>query len=221
MIQLGAYLAEPPLYGEAQYFLPSSREQCTYFLAEECRKARGGIRILTCLNLATPKLEWGLEAAECFSRAGGDLVELNVHGAYEPYLRMGKVRAMVLPENRNELFSWVEAFATLPIPLIVKFRMGVIEDYSPVLEKLRDFDIFGLHFNVRKDKLAKPDFDFVRITKARYPFFLLASGYVRSALDAKELFEAGADMVGVAEPTINDPEYIQRIATKVKADNYS
>ncbi len=216
MVQLGAYLAEPPAYGKQKYFLPPTQEECTRFLAEECRRAKSASEVFTCLNLATPRLEWGLEAAESFHRAGGDFVELNVHGGYQPYLRLGKLRAMVLPENRSELFRWIEAFTELDIPLIVKFREGVIRDYSPVLERIADFDLFGVHFNIRNERTKRPDFEFVRGLKRKYPFFLLVSGYVRSAMDARRLFEAGADMVGIAEPTIDDRRYICRIAAYLK-----
>jgi len=217
MVQLGAYLAEPPAYGRQKYFLPPKSEECVRFLAKECGKARNATEVFTCLNLATPKLDWGLEAAECFHKAGGDFVELNVHGSYGPYLRLGKLRAMVLPENRRELYRWVEAFADLKVPLIVKFREGVIEDYSPVLDQIRDLGLFGVHFNVRNEATEKPDFEFIRDIRRRYPFFLLASGYVRSGADARMLFEAGADMVGIAEPTIRDPRYISKIVSEFKS----
>ena len=219
MVQLGAYLAEPPAYRRQKYFLPPTSEECVQFLAEECRKAGNAPAVFTCMNLATPKLDWGLEAAECFYEAGGDFVELNVHGSYEPYLRLGKLRAMVLPENRSELYKWIETFADLEIPLIVKFREGVIEDYSPVLDKIRDFDLFAVHFNVRNEAAKKPDFEFIRNIKSRHPFFLLASGYVRSGADARMLFEAGADMVGIAEPTIIAPRYISKIADESRSIN--
>lgn len=215
IVQLGAYLAEPPAYGKQRYYLPANPEDCTKFLAEKCRKARKASEVFTCLNLATPKLEWGLEAAECFRRASGDFVELNVHGGYEPYLRLGKLRAMVLPENRGELFMWIEAFTSLEIPVIVKFRMGVIEDYSPVLDRIAGYDLFGVHFNVRNRQTRRPDFEFVQNLKGKYSFWLLASGYVRDAGDARKLFDAGADMVGIAEPTIDDPQFILKIAKEL------
>ena len=217
MVQLGAYLADPPAYGRQKYFLPPRSEECVRFLAEECGKARSATEVFTCLNLATPKLEWGLEAAKCFHKAGGDFVELNVHGSYGPYLRLGKLRAMVLPENRRELYRWVEAFADLKVPLIVKFREGVIEDYSPVLDQIRDLGLFGVHFNVRNEATEKPDFEFIRDIRRSYPFFLLASGYVRSGADARLLFEGGADMVGIAEPTIGDLRYIRKIANQMRS----
>lgn len=212
MVQLGAYLAEPPAYGDEPWFLPSNRDESTEFLTRENADARAAQDVLTCLNLASPMLEWALEAADCFYRAGGDFVELNVHGGYEPYLRIGKVRAMVLPENRDELFRWVEALSKLEIPLIIKFREGIVDDYPQLLERLMDFNIFAVHFNVRDDRTKKPDFDFIKEIKRDCPLFLLASGYVRSPEDTRTLFEEGADMVGIAEPTKKNPEYIYAIA---------
>jgi len=217
MVQMGAYLAEPPSYGKARYALPPKPDECIAFLAEECKKVKSVASVFTCLNLATIKLKWGLEAAKCFFEAGGDFLELNIHGGTEYYLRLGRLRAMVLPENRDELFKWVEALTKLEIPLIVKFREGVIDDYSPVLEKIMDLKIFGVHFNVRDDNTKKPDFEFVRNVKGKYPLFLLVSGYVRSAVDAKMLFESGADMVGIAEPIVRDPKYIHKIVKEFKA----
>jgi len=214
MVQLGAYLAEPPAYGRESYFLPSSIEKCTEFLAEQNRRAKARRDVLTCLNLASPKLEWALEAADCFHRAGGDFLELNVHGGYEPYLRLGKVRAMVLPENRGELFRWVKALAELEVPFIVKFREGIVDDYSRVLRNLAGSNVFAVHFNVRDDRARKPDYSFVQDLKKNCPLFLLASGYVRSPKDAETLFDKGADMVGIAEPTISNPEFIYTIASK-------
>ncbi len=215
MVQLGAYLAEPPAYGEQASVLPPTQEEGTRFFVDECQRVKDRLTADTCLNLATPKLAWGLEAAAWFHQAGGDFVELNVHGSYGPYLRLGKLRAMVLPENRGELYRWVEGFVALKIPLIVKFRQGVIDDYAPVLDKVLDLAPFAIHFNVRQEETQRPDFDFVRTVKQKYACFLLVSGYVRSVNDVRRLFAAGADMVGIAEPTKQDPEYIHRIAHQV------
>ena len=212
MVQIGAYLAEPPAYGKLASVLPSERQECIRFLADESRKAKSRSDISVCLNLATPKLEWGLEAAEAFREAGGDLVELNVHGGYERYLKLGLLRAMVLPENRPKLIKWLEAFSEIDIPLIVKFRMGVVPDYPSVIEEISDLDIFGVHFNIRDDAAKRPNFRFAEEIREKCPFFLLISGYVRSADDARRLFSAGVDMVGIAEPTIKDPNFIMKIA---------
>jgi len=216
MVQLGAYLAEPPAYGERESVLPPKREDSIQFFAQECAEVRRHIDASVCVNIATPKLEWGIEAAEFFSEAGGDLFELNIHGGYAPYLSQGKVRAMVFPENRHELFRWLEAFSKLDMPVIVKFREGVIDDYTPILDRIIDGNFFGVHFNVRDEKTRKPDYGFVRSVKEGYDMFLLASGYVRSSEDARNLFQAGADMVGIAEPTLQNPKFIQNIAEELK-----
>jgi tRNA-dihydrouridine synthase len=216
MVQIGAYLAEPPAYGKRECVLPPTEEECVSFFARECERARGESKVYVCLNLATPELEWGLEAAQWFYRAGGDIVELNVHGSYEPYLRLGKLKAMVLPENRSELFRWLEAFSKMEVPVIVKFREGVIPDYTPVLDGVAALDLFGVHFNIRDESSKSPDLEFVREIKRRYPLFLLVSGYVRDVEMARRLFEAGADMVGFAEPTIKDPKFISKIAEELK-----
>ena len=214
MVQLGAYLAEPPAYNvlEHGWILPPKKEDCINFLRKEIEAIRSKLReVKVCLNLATPKLEWGLKAVECFKEAGGDILELNFHGGYKRYLEMGKLRAMVLPENRNELYKWLESFSTINFPVIAKFRLGVIADYTPILDFIDSLDLFGVHFNIRDEPSKKPNFEFIKQIR-KYRFFILASGYVRSVMDVKMLFEAGADMVGLAEPTINNPSLIAEIA---------
>lgn len=223
MVQLGAYLAEPTASAEEQgpdtrSFLPPDPEACANFLADECRRARSLSDVVTCMNLATPRLEWGLEAAEHFRQAGGDLVELNVHGGYRRYLEQGKLRAMVLPEHQSELFRWVEALTALEIPLIVKFHgQSDRQHLLPVLEKMANLPLFGVHINVRDDRTKRPNVDLVRTIKSKYPDFLLVSGYVRSAADAQALLRAGAHMVGIAAPAIEDADYIHRVAEAFKA----
>jgi tRNA-dihydrouridine synthase len=214
MVQLGAYLAEPPAYGAADLVLPPSLEDCVRFFASECKRIKDFLDTVICVNIATPKLEWGLDAAKCLSEAGG-IFELNIHGGYKPYLNQGKIRAMVLPEHQNELFEWLEAFSKLERPIIVKFREGAIDDYTPILDKIKGLNLLGIHFNVRDDKTRRPNFDFVKMVKQNYDFFLLASGHVRSSKDARKLFGAGADMVGIAEPVIRDPSFIDKIAKKM------
>ncbi len=212
LVQIGAYLAEPPAYGKSRYILPSSREECVNFFRSEISKIKRSLDVAVCVNLASLELEWGLEAAECFRSAGGDILELNVHGAYKPYLEKGRLRAMVLPENREELFKWLKEFSKIDIPFLVKFRLGVIEDYTPILDFINRLDIFGVHFNIRDEKTGKPNFHFVKWFKDKYEkIFLLVSGYVRSSEDAKRLFDLGADMVGVAEPVLADPHYMKKL----------
>jgi tRNA-dihydrouridine synthase len=224
MLQLGAYLAEPTATAEdigrdASSFLPADPEAWTAFLARECQAARQGNDAALCLNLAAPQLEWALQAGDAYAQAGGDVLELNVHGGYGRYLRQGKLRAMVEPTHRPELYRWVEALAGLDIPLIVKFH-GQSErtDLLPVLEKMAELAPFGVHLNVRAAGMHQPDLDLTRTARARFPGLFLVSGYVRSAADAAALFDAGADMVGIAAPAREDAGYIGQIAAAYAAE---
>jgi tRNA-dihydrouridine synthase len=222
MVQIGAYLAEPTATAEdigpdASSFLPADPEACVDFLAEDCRQIRDAADVAICMNLATPRLEWGLEAVECFAQAGGDLVELNVHGGYGRYLEQGKLRAMVRPEHQDELLRWVAALGRLDIPLVVKFRGRSAREQSErvhlvsALRRMTNLPVFGVHVNVRDDATRRPDVDLVRILRSLIPGLFLVSGYVRSSDDARALFEAGADMVGVAAPVMEDTAYIRRL----------
>lgn len=222
MVQLGAYLAEPPAYGLSIHrlpVLPPDRDRCIDFLRSEFSKVRSVLGdIHVCLNLATPKLEWGLEAAEYFYEAGGDIIELNFHGTYEPYYRIGRLRAMVLPDNRSELFRWLEAFADLDKPVIAKFRAGVIPDYSPIMDYIESLDLFGVHFNIRGVD-GRPDYRFLEDLRRMYPEeFILVSGYIWSVEAAKRAFQLGVDMIGIAEPTREDPNFIERIVAKIREE---
>jgi 2,4-dienoyl-CoA reductase-like NADH-dependent reductase (Old Yellow Enzyme family) len=125
---------------------------------------------------------------------------------------------MILPQHQPELFRWIEAFTELEIPLIVKFNgQHDREVLLDVLDRVRTFDLFGIHINARDTGTRRPDLGFVRQVKRVYPGFLLVSGYARSGSDAAELFDAGADVVGFAEPTRADAGYIGRIAEEFEA----
>ena len=218
MVQTGAYLAEPSATAEdkgadARCFLPVGAEACTAFLAEDIRPIQVTGDMVICMNLATPKLVWGLEAAECFAQAGGDVVELNVHGSYGRYLAQGRLRAMTRPENHDDLLRWVAAFAQLDIPLIVKYH-GQDEraHLVSVLRRMAKLPVFGVHINVRDDNTKRPNVELVRDLRPLIPGLVLVSGYVRSPEDAQALFKAGADMVGAAAPVREDLAYVRRIA---------
>jgi len=215
MVQIGAYLAEPPAYGKLKSVLPPERRECIRFLSEECRKAKSRSDVHVCLNLVSPKLEWAIEAAEAFREAGGDLIELNVHGGYKRYLKLGLLRAMVLPNNRQNMIKWLKALSNLEVPLIVKFRASVIPDYQTLLEEIANINIFAVHFNIRDEDTKRPDFKFAEEIREKCPFFLLVSGYIRSTDDVRRLFSIGVDMAGIAEPTIEDPNFIAKIADQL------
>ena len=225
MVQLGAYLAEPTASAEdigphASSFLPADPDAWTAFLARECQEARRGTGVAIGLNLAALQLEWALAAGRSFAQAGGDVLELNVHGGYGRYLRQGKLRAMVQPEHQPELYRWVEALTGLEVPLIVKFHGQ--SDRTPllsVLVKMAELAPFGVHLNVRAQDSQEPDLALTRTAREHYPGFLLVSGYVRSPADAAALFGAGADMVGIAAPAMDDADYIGNIAAAYQAES--
>ena len=218
MVQTGAYLAEPTATAKdigphASSFLPADTRAWVDFLADDCRRIREVAEVAICMNLATPRLEWGLEAAQCFARAGGDAVELNVHGGYGRYLEQGKLRAMVQPEHQDELLRWVAALGRLEVPLIVKFHgQSEREHLVSALRRMANLPLLGVHVNVRDDQSKKPDLELVRALRPLIPGLFLVSGYVRSPEDARALFEAGADLVGAAAPVIEDAGYIRRLA---------
>ena len=219
MVQLGAYLAEPPAYSLKVHkipVLPADKDSCISFLKNEFLKVREalGNKVVICMNLATIKLEWGLEAAEFFYEAGGDIVEWNFHGTYEPYYKQGKLKAMVYPENRDELFKWLNALGDVEKPIIVKFRAGAIPDYTPIMDFIKNLDLFGVHFNIRGENL-EPDYKFIGNIRKKYPeIFLLVSGYLWKPEAVKRVFDIGVDMVGVAEPTIKDSKFIENLKEK-------
>jgi tRNA-dihydrouridine synthase len=218
MVQTGAYLAEPTATAkdigpDSSSFLPADTEAWVDFLADDCRHIREVAEVAICMNLATPRLEWGLEAARCFARAGGDAVELNVHGGYGRYLKQGKLRAMVQPEHQDELLRWVAALSRLDVPLIVKFHgQSKHEHLLSALRRMANLPVLGVHVNVRDDHTKKPDVDLVRALRPLIPGLFLVSGYVRSPGDVRTLFDAGADMIGVAAPVREDVAYIRRLA---------
>ncbi len=225
MVQLGAYLAEPTASAEeigphASSFLPADPDTWTVFLTQEVQEARRGTGVAVGMNLATPRLEWALEAGRCFAQAGGDVLELNVHGGYGRYLRQGKLRAMVQPEHQPVLYRWTEALTGLEVPLIVKFHgQSDRADLIAVLDKMAELAPFGVHLNVRIQGGQQPDLALTRTAREHYPGFLLVSGYVRSPADAAALFDAGADMVGIAAPAMDDADYIHRIAAAYEAEH--
>jgi tRNA-dihydrouridine synthase len=223
LVQLGSLLAEPPVYGiyldkYSPFVLPPDPRACIALLEGECAASRRQTDVLTCLNLVTPQLDWALAAARCFLDAGGDLVELNLHGSYARYLAIGRERAMVLPEHKEELLRWVRELVRAGVPLIVKLDGRQDRPHVwQVIDRLRDSDMFGLHVDIRENSTQRPDFLFATDVRQRYPGFLMVSGYVRSAEDARKLFAAGIDMIGIAEPLMTDPNYISRIVAELSA----
>lgn len=225
MVQVGIWFAEPTATAKekglyVRTFLPDNPDEYLSFFAKEIQIIKQSLQARTCLSFAALELQWALKTAESFYQAGGDFVELNVHGGYWRYLSQGKMRAMVLAEQQPELLAWVKAFAALPIPLILKFHGKHNRRFLlQALDQLIVYDIFAIHMDIRDAKMKKPDVAFVRKLKTTYPWFLLVSGYVRSRDDVQDLFAAGADMIGIAEPTLHDAQYIAKLIRDTAYDN--
>jgi tRNA-dihydrouridine synthase len=223
MVQTGLYFAEPGAHHQdrARYkssFLPDDPGECLEFLREDVRAACSAAPVVVCMNLGSLELEPGLQAAGLFVEAGGDLVELNIHGGFTRYIQAGRMRAMILPENQAELYRWVEAYLGAGLPLIVKFNAREHRrDLMAVLERMAGYGLVGVHLNVRSELHKGPDLGLIERAKERYPGFLLVSGYVRSAAQARQCFEAGADMVGFAEPIMHDPDFTARLVQTYRA----
>jgi tRNA-dihydrouridine synthase len=221
MVQTGLYFAEPEAeaavrqrYGNT--FLPTETEACRAFLVQDCRQARSAGDVVVCMNLGALSLEPGLQAAELFLEAGGDLVELNIHGGFIRYMQAGRMRAMIFPENQSELLRWLDEYNQRGIPLIVKFsardqRQNLIK----LLQKIDRCGLFGVHVNIRSEETSLPDLRLIEEVRQVYHGFLLVSGYIRSARQVKECFEAGANMAGIGEPVMREAEFIGRLAEKL------
>lgn len=219
MVQLGAYMAEPTADEEVRsrfpsFFLPRDTDKWVPFFERECKASKCRLNLVTCINLASPRLEWALCAGESFFKAGGDLLELNVHGNYKRYLDRGLLRNMVRPENRKELFRWVDTLCRLDIPLIVKLNGQHDREFVlQAVSELEEYPIFGIHMNIRSLREKKPDLSFIHDIREVYHKFLLTSGYIYNSADAKEVFDAGADMVGIAEPVLEDGAFISSLVS--------
>lgn len=221
MVQLGALLAaeEDRLEEEREIrpgsFLPQSELEMTKILSKEVEIVRQGLgqNVLVALNLGVFDLGAGLKAARAWEAAGGDYLELNVHGQWRGLSEGGYLRAMALEGHRKRLLNWSKSLVEEGPPLIVKFHRDTNVDFTSLLGEIHraETGISALHFNIRGPN-QKPDLPFAeRIVKAaRVP--VLFSGYVRTAEAARSLFELGAAGVGFAQPVMEEKDFISRIA---------
>jgi tRNA-dihydrouridine synthase len=217
MVQTGLYFSEPEadeatLSRYPDTFLPEDPGKCLDFLAKDCRQARLGNEAVVSMNLGALSLEPALRAARIFLEAGGDAVELNIHGGFIRYIKAGRMRAMLFPQNQAELYRWIQAFVDHSIPLIVKFsptdhRAELIK----VLQEIGELPLVGVHVNIRSEATKRPDFELLEQVRGTYSGFLLVSGWIRTAADVRSCFSAGANMAGFGEPVMEEPGFISRI----------
>jgi len=122
---------------------------------------------------------------------------------------------MVLPESRGELFRWLEEFNSLDKPVIAKFRADAIPDYSPIMDYIEGLDLLGVHFNIRGAD-GRPNYSFLEGLRRYSDTFILVSGYIWSVEAVRRVFELGADMVGIAEPTREDSSFIEKLIASLR-----
>jgi tRNA-dihydrouridine synthase len=156
-----------------------------------------------------------VQATDAFRQAGGDFVELNVHGRLDPFADQGYFAGMALPRYRDRLVTWVEQLAQVDIPLLLKFRTDYDVDFDQVLDDLGHIPLFGHHFNVRLPDAEQPNLVFVGRIRPLVQGVLLCSGYAWDAETVEALFGLGVDAVGVAQPVIRDRDFIAKMAAAI------
>ena len=172
---------------------------------------------MVCLSIAGFKVEDVADAVRAFGEAGGDFVELNVHGGVRPWSEQGYLVGMALPEYRARLVFWAEQLAALDIPLVIKFNSRIDVDFAEALRDLAHVPVWGYHFNIRDQVEKKPNEDFVRNIRPLVQGPLLVSGYAWEVERVRRLQELGVNVVGFSEPVMNDPAFISRMAQELGA----
>ena len=218
MVQIGALIADAEDRShDKRFLLPLSQRDMVPVLkqeVDEVRKALGDVPIM--VNAAIGDLESGIRMANAFGQAGGDIFELNVHGAYSKLQVRGLLRAMALPENRKTLVEWLTELCRLQTPVVVKFCAAMDGvDFTEVLEEIAPVKrLFGIHFNVRAEQEEAPDIAFVRRVRPYVKGLLLCSGHVTERAHVDALLSAGADCVGIAKGVLDEPGIIARLRAK-------
>ena len=124
MVQIGALIADSQDHShDPRCLLPQDHRFMVSILRRELEIIRQSLgNTPVALNAAPGDLDSAVKMASAFSEAGGDIFELNCHGAYKKLLDKGLLSAMVLPRNRVTMYTWLEKLCTLDIPVVVKFN---------------------------------------------------------------------------------------------------
>ncbi len=223
MIQLGTMIAAPRTTEYVPWrnrwpkgFLPDDAAVMRQQLAAEIATVKAGLGdVVVCLSVAGFEAEHVVMEAQAFQEAGGDFVELNVHGGLQPWADQGYLQGMALPRYRQRLVVWVERLAALEIPLVVKFNTHLDVDYEQACHDLAHLSVWGYHFNVRDEAAKQPKYNFVEMIRPCVKGVLLCSGYAWTAEAVRRLLALGVDSVGLAQPAMDDPGFIARLAKEI------
>jgi tRNA-dihydrouridine synthase len=220
MVQLGTLIIAPQSNEFASWrarwpktFLPDDAAAMRERLAAEVQTVRKGLGdIPVCLSIGGFAVEHVVQAAQAFQQAGGDFLELNVHGGLQPWSDQGYFIGMALPQYRQRLLSWVEKLSALDIPLVVKFNTRLDVDFAQALHDLAHLPVWGYHFNVRDNEARQPKYGFVEAIRTQVSGPLFCSGFAWTAEAVNRLFALGVEGVGIADPARNDSEFIAKLA---------
>jgi len=213
MVQLGALLAaaddqfKNEREDEPDIFLPQKEEDMTTCLKKEIDLIKNNLKdTVIALNIGIFDLEAGLKAARALKKAHGDILELNVHGAWNDTEKMGYLRGMALPEHQHTLIDWTHKLADEG-PLIIKFHGTISIDFCDLIKKLNATGLIGYHFNIRTGK-DQPRYELIKEIKPHIKGLLFTSGDIHRAEQAEKLFNLGVDGVGFARPVLKDKKFI-------------
>ncbi len=216
MVQLGAYIADRQTFCTNPAWLPLDREGITGALRSEVEDFRSGFTgeglPLICANMYPGEDEFVTPSAEALKGAGADIYELNAHGGIEGWKEQGSGQALFHDAHTPKLYRWVEELIKVGIPVIVKARAHVIQDYASHVQTLSDMGAFAFHINVRDAKeTGGQSLDILRQLRQSTDAFLLVSGYAKDRDSAQALFEAGADCVGIAAAAQHDRDIFKKL----------
>lgn len=223
MVQIGALVADAEDRShEGRYLLAEAQADMVPVLRQEVDNARQGLGDTPiALNAAVGDLPSGIRMADAFHEAGGDIFELNVHGAYDKLFKRGLLRAMALTENRPRMIEWLQQLCRLEIAVVVKFWAGMGGvDFIEVLEEISPIEgLFGVHFSVRAEGAERPDIEFVRRVRPHVKGMLWCSGHVKTRTHVVALLSVGADCVGVAQGVLDERGIIARLSAEVRRES--
>lgn len=225
MVQLGALLAAKEEQFQKQreknpeYFLPADEKESRKLLESEVETVREGLggNISVALNLGVFDLTTGLEAARSWKRAGGDFLELNVHGNWNRTPRKGFLRGMARPSYRKRLVKWSQELAEAGPPLILKFSHETEVDFPALLKEMGTLNITGFHFNIKTGG-GRPNFCLAQQMVNRAPGKCLFSGEIREPSQVRKLFELGAEGVGFARPVLKEQGFLEKMENDMKSN---
>lgn len=222
MVQLGAYIAArkdqfiETRKKEPEDFLPLSEEKMRIFFENELKPIQKNYKqMITALNIGIFDLELGIKAGKAWKKAGGDILELNVHGNWQLVQKEGYLKGMALPEYQERLKKWSKKIVAENIPLFIKFNSNIEVNFEKLIQRLSDIGIWGYHFNIKGNK-KEPNFDFAERMCKQIDEIIVYSGSIRTPKEINILFDMGIDSVGFAQPVLKDSKYILKIGQKIK-----